>query len=174
MRWNLVLLRPLRNAIDDLRKEWAWRIWYKRRAPNTVFPVRNEATGRVVWFETNSTLYGVYVTIHREKPRLRSIQDWSLHTGMSGVHIDYYVSAEGGEEEVEQIKLQLYDASVGPYADDARWEIPADYDLYHDASIILVPDVQAWKSDPEDLPQPKKKTWNQWPHWLRWRRRIAA
>jgi hypothetical protein len=107
MRWIDTLLYPLRKATADLQKEWAWKIWYKRRAPNTVFPVRNEETGNVVWFETNSTRYGLYITIHREKPRLRSIQDFSQHTGMAGVHIDYYIGAEEGKEDVEQIKLQL-------------------------------------------------------------------
>ena len=145
MGWEHFSPRSCRQRIADLQRWWNEKIWYKRRVPNILFPVRNEATGNVVWFSTQSTAYGVFVTIHREKPGIVSIQDTSPHTGMAGLHIDYFVCTDHQEKEVEQIKLQLYDASVGPYADALSWEIPADNARAERASIILVPDVQAWQ-----------------------------
>lgn len=128
-----------------LQHRWQGKVWQKRQAPNLLFPVRNEETSNTVWYETTLTTYGLFVTIHRQKPHLHPRQEVSRQTAMAGVHIDYFISSEETTAGQEQINVQLYDESVGPY-EDAHWEIPASYHStpFQDASRILVQDAQSW------------------------------
>jgi len=129
----------------SLQRWWQGKIWQKRRAPNLLFPVRNEVTGNTVWFETNVTAYGLYVTIHQKKPGIKSIEDRSPLTAMAGVHIDFFVGNEEEKETQEQIKVQLFDETVGGYGDPC-WQIPTEYSpRFKGASLLLVRDVQSWQ-----------------------------
>src|SRR5579884_1324078 len=120
-------MKYLRAMMRALRLWWQRRICLRRRAPNLLFPVRNEVTGNTIWYELNITAYGLFVTIHRAKPRIKSIEDLSPQTAMAGVHIDYFVDNEDEIEMREQVKVQLYDEIVGAYGDEPHWEIPNEY-----------------------------------------------
>ena len=118
------------------------KLWGRRTQPNMLFPVRNKVTGTLLWFQVLSSPYGVSVIVHRNKPHIDSLYAVSPQTGMAGVHVDYYVAAENGEQ--EQIKVQLFDETRGPY-DEAHWEMPQEYSArFQDVSVVLVRDVQMW------------------------------
>lgn len=122
-----------------------------QQGPACVFPVKNEVTGNIVWFEVAPSGYGIYVTVHQHQPSVQNASQLSPETAMATVHVDYYVDVE---EEKEQIKVQLWDEQAGPYGDPG-WNIPDAYTNSRDASIILVQDVQRWRP-PEDTEALKK------------------
>lgn len=112
----------------------------KQNAPHCIFPVRNEVTDNVVWFEIEPSQYGVYITIHKQQPSQENNPE-HFQNGMAAVHVDYFVDED---QQKEQIKVQLWDEKTGPEG-DPEWNIPDDYfDGWHEASIIFVNDVQSW------------------------------
>lgn len=126
------------------------KLQHKRQSPSYLFPVRNEATGRVAWFEVVPSGYGLYVAVHKEKPSIEDAMGSSPETAMAMVHVDYFV--DSNQEGKEQVKVQLWDEHTDPYSGEPGWSIPEDYDRLRDASIILVADVQQWQP-PKDVEQ---------------------
>ena len=98
-------------------------------APYCLFPVENEVTGSTVWYEITPSPWGMWVTVHKEKPQIvdgRPSQD----TAMTTVKVDYFVNFQAGE--VEQISLFAWDGQTHPYMDMSIRE-------------TLVEDVQQWR-----------------------------
>ncbi|HEU5374066.1 MAG TPA: hypothetical protein VFV38_01375 [Ktedonobacteraceae bacterium] len=136
--------------------------------PALLFPVKNPRTGNMIWIEMAPSNSGFSLTAHKRKPMIKDSNTWSHPTGMAGLHVDYYVAPAEDEPELtqkgtprqrrvrpqEMLKVQLHDATVGPYG-EPHWEIPDHYvPSAGDASIVLVRDVQRWRSTwtEEDAP----------------------
>ena len=143
--WAFVLagsIEPCLAGMYGWKVRAARKVHAQRQAPACVFPVRNESTGRVVWFELAKSAYGLYVTVHQQRPSLEHASSFSPGTAMAAVHVDYFL--EAGAEETEQIKVQLWDEQAGPDGDPG-WGIPAARRRLRNASIVLVADVQKWR-----------------------------
>jgi hypothetical protein len=135
-----VIADGLQALVDcSLATNPPWKIWALDQAPALLFPIRNPATGNVLYYEVASSGSGIFVTIHRSLPSITHAHDESRQTAIAGLHIDYHLDT--GDETREQVKVQLNDEWTNPYGDHG-WNTPGGY-RYSDESIVLVEDVQA-------------------------------
>src|SRR6266851_5018376 len=104
----------LQSLIDrSLATNSPWKIWTLDQAPALLFPIRNPATGNVLYYEVVPSGSGIFVTIHRELPPIAHAHDESRQTAIAGLHIDYHLDT--GDETSEQVKVQLNDEQTSPY-----------------------------------------------------------
>lgn len=118
--------------------DYSQKIQHKRQALACIFPRRNIVTGGIVWFEVGPIgEYGVYVTIHKERPILNGPAQTSPETAITTARVDYY-----GEK--DQIELCPWDEHADHRYAPPGWNIPGEQDKRMNTGILLAQNVQRW------------------------------